>query len=168
MSRPVFPKRHYRRFSELRRDVLAISVERRRARTLGSGGAVGVAFKERLMLAVTQVNGCRYCAYAHAKVALAAGVSQAEVRALAEASYAGAPADEVPALLYAQHWAETDAVPDPETRRAVLAVYGEEKLAAIELALQTIRIGNLLGNTADYALYRASAGRWGAGRRGRR
>jgi len=159
---PVYPKRFYHRFSDLRRDVRAASFHRKRVKALG--GAIDGAFRERLMLAATQVNGCRYCAYAHAKVALAAGLTQVDVRALAEGGFDGAPPEEVPALLYAQHWAEADAFPDPEARQAVVAVYGEAKLATIELALRTIRIGNLLGNTADYALFRLSKGRWGATR----
>jgi hypothetical protein len=35
----------------------------------------------------------------------------------------------------------------------------------IDLALRMIRVGNLLGNTFDYVLHRASFGRWGAWRR---
>lgn len=32
------------------------------------------------MLAVTQVNGCRYCSYVHARMALQAGLSEQEIR----------------------------------------------------------------------------------------
>ena len=65
------------------------------------------------MLAVTEVNGCRYCAYAHARIALAAGVTRADVDALAEETSRVSPPEQIPALLYAQHWAETGATPDP-------------------------------------------------------
>jgi hypothetical protein len=40
--------------------------------------------------------------------------------------------------------------------------YGTQKVEAIELALQMIRMGNLSGNTLDYVLYKISGGRWGA------
>jgi hypothetical protein len=76
---------------------------------------------------------------------------------------AGSPPEQLPALLYAQHWAETNANPDPETRQCVLEQYGEETLQAIELALRMIRMGNLMGNSWDYLLYRISFGRLGAG-----
>jgi len=115
------------------------------------------------MLAVTQVNGCRYCAYAHARMALAAGVTKADVEALVRGSLEGCPPSQVPAVLYAQHWAESGAEPDPEVRRQLIETYGLETTESIESSLRVIRVGNLLGNTADYILYRVSRGRWGAG-----
>jgi len=39
-------------------------------------------FIERIMLAVTQVNGCRLCSYAHTKIALENGLEQNEISAL--------------------------------------------------------------------------------------
>ena len=113
------------------------------------------------MLTVTEVNGCRYCEFAHARMALAAGVTRADVEALAVGQLDGCPPDEIPALLYAQHWAETGARPDPEARRRVLETYGQAKTEAIELSMRMIRVGNLTGNTWDYLMYRVSFGRWG-------
>lgn len=123
------------------------------------GQALDPAFRERLMLAVTQVNGCRMCSYAHSRMALSAGLSQADVDELAAGEFAGSPPDEVPALLYAQHWAESDASPDPEVRQQIIERYGEAKTSQIELVLQMIRVGNLMGNTWDYLLYWISRGR---------
>jgi hypothetical protein len=77
--------------------------------------------------------------------------------------FEGSPAEEVLALLYAQHWAETDGEPEAEARARVVAQYGEKVVEAIELALQMIRMGNLSGNTFDYILYRVSFGQLGAG-----
>lgn len=113
------------------------------------------------MLTVTEVNGCRYCEYAHAKWALAAGVRPADVEALAVGQLDGCPPEEIPALLYAQHWAETNARPASEARQRVLETYGQAKLEGIELSMRMIRVGNLTGNTWDYLMYRASLGRWG-------
>ena len=39
--------------------------------------------------------------------------------------------------------------------------YGPEKSDAIHLMLRMIRLGNLLGNTFDYLLYRVSFGKLG-------
>jgi len=163
MLKREFRKRYYRRFADVRRDLTAVTRERRRMRMLRSGETIDRAFQERLMLAVTEVNGCRYCAYAHAKMALAAGLTQADVAALAGGSLEGSPPEQVPALLYAQHWAETDAKPDPEVRQRVVETYGQVKTEAIELSLRMIRVGNLLGNTSDYLLHKVSFGRWGNG-----
>jgi AhpD family alkylhydroperoxidase len=114
------------------------------------------------MLAVTAVNDCRYCDYYHARAALTAGLSDQEVAALRDGVVDEAPAEQVPALLYAQHWAETNGRPDPAARQRLLDTYGAEKTAAIETILRMIRVGNLLGNTTDYILFRLSGGRLGA------
>jgi AhpD family alkylhydroperoxidase len=123
------------------------------------------AFRERLMLAVTAVNGCRYCSYGHARQALSAGVTPAEIEALAGGQFDGCPAEELPALLYAQHWAEADGHPDPAARARMSAIYGDEQARAIELALRIIRVGNLSGNTLDHVLHRLTLGRIGGGER---
>jgi hypothetical protein len=65
-------------------------------------------------------------------------------------------------LLYAQHWAESNARPDAAARERVVSSYGENKVNLMELAMRMIRIGNLPGNSFDYVLYRVSFGRWGA------
>lgn len=49
------------------------------------------AFRERLMLVVTEVNGCRYCSYVHAREALAAGIPPEQIEDLA-AMFDGCPA----------------------------------------------------------------------------
>ena len=119
-------------------------------------------FRERLMMVVTEVNGCRYCSYYHARQSRAAGISEAELRELLAGTIPhDAPADELPALLYARDWAEHDARPSAEADRHLDDVYGRDRADAIRIALHMIRIGNLLGNTADYLLYRLTFGRAG-------
>jgi AhpD family alkylhydroperoxidase len=156
-----FSRRRYHRLSDLVRDLRELAGQRRQIRVLLRGDVVDAAFRERLMLAVTEVNGCRYCSSAHARTALAAGLTEADVRELAAGELGGSPPEQIPALLYARHWAETDATPAAEVRERVLETYGETKVRSIELALQMIRFGNLTGNTWDYLLCRASGGRWG-------
>ncbi len=125
------------------------------------GEIIDAAFRERLMLAVTAVNGCKYCSFAHARQALVAGIYQDEINALQDGFMENCPADELPGLLYAQHWAETRGRTDPEAREQFIAKYNEETVKAIELTLQTIQMGNLLGNTWDFILFRLSFGRLG-------
>jgi len=156
-----FSRRRYHRPSDALRDMWRVGREWRRLRTLMRGEAIDAAFRERLMLAVTEVNGCRYCSYAHARAALKAGLSEDDIAAVARGEAAGSPPDQAVALVYARHWAEADAKPDPEARQRVLETYGETKTGAIELTLRMIRVGNLLGNTWDYLLYRVSGGRVG-------
>ncbi len=113
------------------------------------------------MLAVTEVNGCRYCQYAHAKMALKSGLTEDEIMSMAEGAFHHCPPEEVPALLYVQHWAEMNGKPDRQARQKVLDTYGEQALSSMELAMRMIRMGNLMGNTWDYILFKISFGHWG-------
>ena len=76
-----------------------------------------------------------------------------------------APERELPALLYAQHWAEANAQPDPAARAKLVETYGDDTARAIEYILRMIRVGNLSGNTFDFILYRLSFGRLGLPRK---
>ena len=119
-------------------------------------------FRERLMMVVTEVNGCRYCSTYHSRLALTSGVSDAELRELLDGSIPqDAPAEELPALRYAHNWAEKNAQPDLEAEKRLSEVYGDEKAEAIHIILRMIRAGNLLGNLADFLLYRFTFGRFG-------
>ena len=113
------------------------------------------------MLAVTAVNGCRYCSYFHAKQALKSGITAKEISQLLSGDVTDCPEDEAVAVIYAQHWAESDAHPDPGAVQRLQQVYGFEKTEAIHLMLRMIRMGNLLGNSWDYLMYRISFGRIG-------
>ena len=122
---------------------------------------ISSAFRERLMLAVTGVNGCRYCSFFHAKQALKSGIPSKEIRQLLSGTIADCPEDEAVAIIYAEHWAESDAHPDPEALVRLQQTYGVQKTDAIHIVLQMIRFANLLGNSWDYLIYRASFGKWG-------
>ena len=124
------------------------------------GNLISPAFRERLMLTVTAVHNCRICTYVHSKQALLSGLSREETEMLLKGVINNCPAKEIPALFYAQHWADSDANPDPEAKRKLVATYGKDTAEVIELVLRVIRMGNLAGNTWDYLLYRLSFGRW--------
>jgi hypothetical protein len=82
-----------------------------------------------------------------------------EINQLLAGDVAGCPEDEAVAVIYAQHWAESNARPDPEAVQKLRETYGEAKAEAIHLALRIIRFGNLMGNSWDYLLYILSFGR---------
>ena len=159
-----FPKRFYHNPIHFLQDIafLLVHAPRARARVRGT---ISPAFRERLMMAVTSVNECRYCAHFHAQVALVSGITRAEIEQILDGEFSRAPESELPALLYAQHWAETNAQPDPAVRAKLVATYGDDTARAIEYVLRMIRVGNLLGNTFDYILYRLSFGRLGLPRK---
>jgi AhpD family alkylhydroperoxidase len=122
---------------------------------------VSAAFRERLILTVTAVNQCRYCAYGHTRLALRAGVPREEIDFLLGGAIRDVPEREVPALRHARHWAEREARPDPEAQHTLEQTYGPETAAAIDVILRAIRIGNFTGNAFDVLLCRASRGRFG-------
>ncbi len=156
-----FQKRKYDSLGAFMDDVRFMRQHRDKIRRAMS--LLDAPFRERLMLAVTQVNGCRYCAHQHAKMALADGLSQEEIAQMLEGVVDQCPPEALTAVLYAQHWADTAGHPDAEARQKILEIYGQEKADAIETVLHMIKIGNYAGNTLDYVLYRISGGRWGAG-----
>jgi AhpD family alkylhydroperoxidase len=122
------------------------------------GKRVNRAFSERVMLAVTQVNGCRYCDYGHTRLALQAGVSPEEIEALAAGSFDRSPGEEAIALLFAQHYAECEGHPDPESWQRLIDTYGEDTARDILVYIRMITVGNLYGNTLD-ALFSRFRGR---------
>jgi len=77
------------------------------------------------------------------------------------ADLVAAPEEELPALLYAQHYAERNGRSDPTAYQSLYTIYGRERAAAIETVLRLIRMGNLLGNSTDWLLHKLSFGRWG-------
>jgi AhpD family alkylhydroperoxidase len=156
-----FNRRTYHNVSAIVVDFRTIMAKRDQMKPLMRGELIDAAFRERLMMAVTAVNGCRYCSYAHARHALVEGIDKDEIKALQGGVIESCPRDELPALLYAQYWAETQGRTELAARERLVEKYNEETVKAIELTLQTIQMGNLLGNTIDYVLYRLSFGRLG-------
>jgi len=125
-----------------------------------AAGRVGAAFAERLMLSVTHVNGCRWCSFAHSRMAMRAGLGPDEVRGLLGGVADGAPEGELAALLYAQHWAETGGRPDIALKARLIGTYGPAGAEAIERVIRTINTANLVGNTVDRVMGRLTRGRW--------
>ena len=119
------------------------------------------AFRERLMLSVTAVNGCRMCSYYHTKAAVETGLAGEEVKAMLARDTGQAPEQELPALLYAQHYAESAGQPAGVARERLTQVYGEADAARIDTVLRMIQAANLMGNSWDFFLYRISGGRRG-------
>jgi hypothetical protein len=91
---------------------------------------------------------------------LKSGVSPEEISRLLSGDVDTCPLEEATAVMYAQHWAESDAHPEPEAVLKLQQTYGIEKAEALHLMLRMIRLGNLLGNTWDYLVYRISFGKW--------
>ena len=157
-----FQRRLYRNFGEFLSDFKYITTNQTLLRKTMKDGVISPAFRERLMLVVTRVNGCRYCSYFHAKEALKAGVSPDELESLLGNDIPkGCPPDELVALTFAQHWAECSAVPEADAVQRMLDAYGQDVFYRILIVLRMIRMGNLMGNLWDYLISRLTFGRYG-------
>ena len=78
MIRRTFLRRTYSRPGELAADLRSLRRTGAAARS-GPRSAVAADFRERLMLVVTEVNGCRYCSWFHSGSALTAGIPLPEL-----------------------------------------------------------------------------------------
>jgi AhpD family alkylhydroperoxidase len=107
------------------------------------------AFGEKIMLATTAVNQCVLCARFHSEMAYQSGVDRKEVASLLNMDLNGKSSSdyELTALMYAQHYAETERNPKPEMAQCLYDEYGREKADDIMLIIRLINLGNLSGNT---------------------
>lgn len=112
-------------------------------------GNVSKAFSEKIMLAVTQVNGCRYCNYVHTKSAIDAGASEEEINAMLNGELGNIGNDESLALMFAQHYADTNGMPDKNTYFNFVLHYGEQKAADILANIKVIMAANIHGIALD-------------------
>jgi AhpD family alkylhydroperoxidase len=112
------------------------------------------ALSEKIRLAVTQVNGCRYCSYAHARLALQAGVSETELGDLLAGEFGHIPPHEQTALLFAQHYAEQGDRHDAGAWQTLEDTYGADGARDVLVHIRLITFANLYGNTFDALLER--------------
>jgi AhpD family alkylhydroperoxidase len=161
MTNVKFGKRTYGNLSEFLGDVLYLAKNRKKIQEINQGRIVSPAFRERIMLAVTAVNRCRYCTFVHTGEALRSGLNREEIGQLLAGEVSTCPPEEAAAVIYAQHWAESNACPDPLAVQKLKETYGQQKADAIQFVLRMIRNGNLSGNSWDYILFRVSFGAWG-------
>jgi len=123
---------------------------------------VSRAFAEKIMMAVTAVNRCRYCARYHTRLALQEGIPPDEIEKILSLELGDFPPEEAVALAFAQHWAETEGHPDPDAERRFLETYGPQVSADLLNWMRVITMGNLLGNSWDALLWRFGIRREGA------
>lgn len=108
--------------------------------------------REKLFLAVSSINDCRYCKWGHTHWAMAQGVPLEEVNQIlghqAESLVAKNPG-EAAAILFAQHYAEQLDQFDPESIENLRQFYSDAEVAEILAYVRFITLTNLTGNTVD-------------------
>lgn len=113
---------------------------------------ISAALREKLFLAVSSINDCRYCKWGHTHWAMAKGVPLEEVNQIlshqAESLEAKNPA-EAAAILFAQHYAEQLDQFDPDSLENLRQYYSDAEVAEILAYVRFITLTNLTGNTVD-------------------
>lgn len=108
-------------------------------------GLLSEHFVERLQLAVTEVNGCAACSYAHTSMALKMGMDAQEISSLLSGEADQIKPEEAKAILFAQHFAENRGKPDTEILETITKEYGNEKVKVILAACRIMLVGNIYG-----------------------
>ncbi len=118
-------------------------------------GRIDGAFREKILLAATAFNRCRYCAFVHAHWALWNKVDLAEIKALLhqEENYVYDRRERV-ALDFARHYAATRGEPDERRLAQLRDYYGTQKADDMLAFLRMIFFANVAGNTFDSFLAR--------------
>ncbi len=117
------------------------------------------ALREKVFLAVTSINDCRFCEWGHTHWAMAHGVPLEEVNQILRhqtESLEAKNAAEAAAILFGQHYAEQLDQFDPESIENLRKYYSDAQVTEILAYVRFITFTNLLGNTADafFSLFR--------------
>ncbi len=118
---------------------------------------VSSEFLERLQLAVTEVNGCAACSYAHTRMALKQGMSREEITSLLNGDGAIIREEEAKAIMFAQHYADTKGFFDSETYQILEETYGKKEAQIMLSAIKMIQVGNIYGIPLSALLSRLKA-----------
>jgi AhpD family alkylhydroperoxidase len=139
--------RHYAGPFEFAGDFVKMMTGMSRLRKLRTEDRIDPLLAEKVMLAVVGVNGCECCSYNHTVIALERGIRKDEIDSLLAGAIGSLADDEIPAVLYAQHWADTK------------VCYGEQKVQHMEALIRLSELTSLCNNTV--AVYQTNKNRKG-------
>ena len=105
--------------------------------------------KERIMLAITEVNGCAMCSYVHTKIALSSGMSDEDIKLILDGNTDNIPLDEAVAVMFAQEFASSNENPSIESIERLVRTYGFKKSELILAACHMITMTNGMGISMD-------------------
>lgn len=120
------------------------------------------ALREKVVLAVTMVNECRFCSYVHTRLALVNGVDLEELHQLLDAgTFGNVTGRDAVAVLFAQHFADTSRRPDGAARAALSREFSAYQCLEIMAYIHTIYLSNLCANFLDASFARLSGRKTG-------
>lgn len=108
-------------------------------------GLLDKHFMERIMLGVTQVNGCPLCSYAHTKMALEMGMQEEQIEELLDGELKNIPQEQLKAVLFGQHYAEMKGNPSQRAWEEIVHVYGKDTATGILGTIRIMMVGNIWG-----------------------
>ncbi len=115
------------------------------------------ALREKVMLGVTAINDCRYCAWGHSHWATSQGIPLEEVNRILgsqDDSLKASDSAEAAAILFGQHYAEHLNEIDPESVKTLRNHFSQAQVREIVGYVFFITFTNLSGNTVDVLLDR--------------
>lgn len=123
-------------------------------------GLLSKKLRERLMIAVTEVNGCAMCSWYHAKMALETGLDSDEIRRMLAGEFQDVPEEETTAILFARHYADTRGNPSPAAWQRFCDTYGKAPALSMLGAIRGIMLGNAVGIPSGSLLNRLGVKRF--------
>jgi AhpD family alkylhydroperoxidase len=139
------------RVADLFRDLLTVLGRVPALWTIWIGGRLPRAMREKVIVAVAQANACRMCEHAHTRMALQAGVTDAELAALEQMDERTLDRRTWLALAYARERAKADFAPvsDTEARRTLAEELGPQTLRDVEDVARVMTVANRVANTLN-------------------
>jgi AhpD family alkylhydroperoxidase len=115
------------------------------------------ALREKVMLGVTAINDCRYCAWGHSHWATSQGIpleAVNQILSLQDDSLQAHDPAEAAAILFGQHYAEHLDQIDPDALKSLQSCFSQAEIREIVGYVYFITFTNLSGNTVDVVLER--------------
>jgi AhpD family alkylhydroperoxidase len=115
------------------------------------GGRLPRSMREKVIVAVAQANACRMCEHAHTRMALEAGVTDAELAALEAMDQESLDRRTWLALAYARERAQADfaAVLGSKTRQALDRELGPQTVRDVDDVARVMTVANRVANTLN-------------------
>lgn len=111
-------------------------------------------FKERIMLSITETNGCAMCSFVHTKIALSSGMSREEIKEILDGNRNNIPVNEAVAIMFGQDFAASKENPSDESISRLIEEYGSQKAELIIAACHMITMTNGMGISLDHFYHR--------------
>lgn len=110
---------------------------------------------EKILMVISVANDCKYCIWLDVKLAEKRGIPSSEIQKMLNLKLdSDLPEQELKALVYAQHYAESNGRPNKKMTENLYDFYGKTEAEKIQLTIRAEMFGNLYFNTWKAAISR--------------